>query len=203
MYEHVCKYGLQIYIKDYLSNDVSIRYGIWKKRIKSIIWSYETAKWNATCRLYPDLDFYCNYIEKICMHMWWKFVVDNPIYMEKASAALSILCNVQPKRLQRNFKSDRAGCLLCKELVVDDFRHTFFCPYLNNVIVSFFDSTEAALPLEMRPTYDSLCNRMDKICFLLSGFKLEYNKNWTKCYTCILDKLWNIYKTRAMAIDSL
>ena len=79
----------------------------------------------------------------------------------------------------------------------------FFCPYLNNVIVSFFDSTEAALPLEMRPTYDSLCNRMDKICFLVSGFKLEYNKNWTKCYTCILDKLWNIYKTRAMTIDSL
>ena len=93
MFLHVCKYGLQDYLKIFLSDDVSIKYSLWKKRIKSLVWSYETAKWNATCMLYPELDMYRNNIESIGMHMWWKFVVDNPIYMEKASAVLSIICS--------------------------------------------------------------------------------------------------------------
>lgn len=52
MFLHVCKYGLQGYLKNFLSaDDVSIKYSVWKKRIKSLVWSYETAKWNATCML--------------------------------------------------------------------------------------------------------------------------------------------------------
>ena len=43
MFLHVCKYGLQDYLKIFLSDDVSIKYSLWKKRIKSLVWSYETA----------------------------------------------------------------------------------------------------------------------------------------------------------------
>ena len=203
MFLHVCKYGLQGYLKHFLSDDVSIKYSVWKKRIKSLVWSYETAKWNATCMLYPELDIYRHNIESIGMHMWWKFVVDNPIYMEKASAVLAIMCNVQPKRLQRNFKSDRAGCLLCKDRVVDDFRHTFSCPSLTVSLNIFWRSVEELMPFEIRHIYDSLPSRIERIGFILSGFRSKYNRDWYDCYVRVLDSTWTIFKARASAIDSL
>ena len=202
IYRYVCSYGLQIHLKNILEREEIINYTVWKRSIKTIVWSYEFEKWKATCMLYPELNLYRSSIETISMHMWWYFVADNPIYLEKASAVLSIICSMEPKRLQRNFKSNRAGCLLCKERVLDDYRHIFiFCPKLLDVQNIFWQSVRYAIPDVFRNEYD-MYDKSKAIEFLLSGFKQRYNNDWVKMYCIILDNVYIVYQARAKAIDS-
>ena len=92
---------------------------------------------------------------------------------------------------------------LCKDRVVDDFRHTFSCPSLIVSLNNFWRSVEELMPFEIRHIYDSLPNRIERIGFILSGFRSKYNRDWYDCYVCVLDSTWTIFKARASAIDSL
>ena len=137
------------------------------------------------------------------MNIWWKFVQNNPKYINKASAIVTLLCGAQPKQLQRNLISCKFECLLCKSRVKDDVYHVVIdCTKTTQARDIFWSRIYDNMPLAMRMNLQEM-RKKQVVDFILSGLGERYLREWDDIYVNIVLQIWELYQNRALEIDKM
>ena len=202
MYSSVCKYKLDRLL---LSN---ISRGSWgdkttsKGFIKHVIWTHEIRRWKASAPCYAELKLYYEILDTIKFNVWWHFGSLRPHQLNNISSVLAVLMGGQPKRLQRNFDSNK--CQLCHDpRDHEDSPHILFvCPALHNSRVRCTSSLLTGMPIAMREQFEAASAR-DKASLLLSGFGGTFIAEWVELFSAAASYVHNMYKERAALYDEM
>lgn len=190
----VSKYNLETLLYETIIGRPDGGINKYKSIIKQRIWEHEVRNWKASCVMYKELDGYQNNVSEVRLNNWWKFSNKYPSYTIRAAAVVSLLCGVEPRGLQYNFKCNR--CLICDDHTQSSPTHVLFmCRTLSDIRDAKWDTVINTMPIAMQREI-FLMSSDERTNFITSCLGNCFIPEWQAIYKSIADFIWSLYVKR-------